>query len=171
MLLSHNCTLADDQVSPLNRADFAHVFMSALKPHQAIRCSLIDNPHWIVEVLFDPQQHSSTDVAMLCAQSLSSRRLADPYPKLDNHTVMLLGGIKTTPALGSSPTSLRPGEWGVDVVETVSPQEFLAGINWETAIAMIKGLSILKEKQKKTLYQGHLSFCPYVELTLTTLCL
>ena len=147
MLLSHNCTLADDQVSPLNRADFAHVFMSALKPHQAIRCSLIDNPHWIVEVLFDPQQHSSTDVAMLCAQSLSSRRLADPYPKLDNHTVMLLGGIKTTPALGSSPTSLRPGEWGVDVVETVSPQEFLAGINWETAIASKPSEQIFKVTQ------------------------
>ncbi|MEO0348602.1 MAG: DUF2656 family protein [Cyanobacteria bacterium P01_A01_bin.15] len=147
MLLSHNCTLLDGQVAPLNRADFAHVFISALKPHQHIRCSLIDNPHWIVEVLFNTQQHSPTDMAKLCAQGLSSRRSEDPYPGLNNHTIMLLGGIKTTPALGSSPTSLRPGEWGVDVVETVSPQDFLAGINWETAIASKPSEQIFKVTQ------------------------
>ena len=59
----------------------------------------------------------------------------DPAKEIDRHTVMLLGGLKMTPAMGTSPTSLQPGEWGVDVVETTSPEQFLAGLNWETITA------------------------------------
>lgn len=135
MLLSHNCTLPDGQVSSLSRADFANVFIAGLKTHSDIQCSLIENPHWVVEVLFDGQQKSPTDIAKLCAQSLGSKRLAEPDKKIASHTVMLLGGLKTTPASGTSPTSLQTGEWGVDVVETVSPDQFLAGLNWDTVTA------------------------------------
>lgn len=135
MLLSHNCTLPDGQVSSLSRDDFASVFITGLKLHADITCSLIENPHWMVEVLFDAEQTSPTEVATLCAQSLSSQRLADPAKSIDRFTVMLLGGVKTTPAMGTSPTSLQTGEWGVDVVETTSPEQFLAGLNWETVIA------------------------------------
>ncbi|MEM6255390.1 MAG: DUF2656 family protein [Cyanobacteria bacterium P01_D01_bin.156] len=135
MLLSHNCTLTADQVATFSRADFAQVFIDGLKSHGDIQCSLIENPHWVVEVLFDGEQKSPTEIAALCAQSLADQRLADPDKAIDSHTVMLLGGLKTTPAMGSSPTSLKPGEWGVDVVETVSPDQFLAGLNWDTVIA------------------------------------
>ncbi len=135
MLLSHNCTLPEGQLSSLSRADFAHVFIEGLKAHEHIQCSLIENPHWIVEVCFNPQEKSPTEVATLCAQSLSAKRLAEPSPSVDGHTVMLLGGIKTTPASGSSPTSLQPGEWGVDVVETVAPEQFLADMNWDVMTA------------------------------------
>ncbi|MEM8637976.1 MAG: DUF2656 family protein [Cyanobacteria bacterium P01_G01_bin.54] len=132
MLLSHNCTLSPSQVHPLSRTDFADVFSNGLKIHPDLQCNLIENPHWMVEIIFDEQHKSPTDVANLCAQSLSAYRSATSITKLDNHTVMLLGGMKTTPARGTSPTSLQPGEWGVDVVETLSPEGFLTDINWET---------------------------------------
>ena len=135
MLLSHNCTLPSGQVSELSRDDFTNVFIEGLKFHSAIQCSLIENPHWIVEILFDGQQNSPTEIARLCAQALSTQRSAEADRENHSYTIMLLGGIKTTPVLGSSPTSLQPGEWGVDVVETVSPDQFLAGLNWEGVTA------------------------------------
>ena len=135
MLLSHNCTLPSGQVSELSHDDFANVFIEGLKPYSDIQCSLIENPHWIVEVLFDDQQKNPTEVAKLCAQSLCTQRSAETGREIQSYTIMLLGGIKTTPVLGSSPTSLQPGEWGVDVVETSSPDQFLAGLNWESVTA------------------------------------
>ncbi|MEM1251598.1 MAG: DUF2656 family protein [Cyanobacteria bacterium P01_H01_bin.21] len=135
MLLSHNCTLPSDQVSELSRNKFANAFIGGLKPHANIQCSLIENPHWIVEILFDGQQKSPTDVAKLCAKSLCDQRSAETDREIYHYTIMLLGGIKTTPALSPSPTSLQPGEWGVDVVETNSPDQFLAGLNWEDVTA------------------------------------
>ncbi|ESA36975.1 hypothetical protein N836_05275 [Leptolyngbya sp. Heron Island J] len=135
MLLSHNCTLLEGHVSNLSRKDFANVFIEGLKTYTDIQCSLIDNPHWMVEILFDAQQKTPTDVAALCAQSLGTQRLAEPARQINSYRIMLLGGIKTTPAMGNSPTSLQPGEWGVDVVETISPEQFLAGLNWETVTA------------------------------------
>ncbi|NEO87688.1 MAG: DUF2656 domain-containing protein [Spirulina sp. SIO3F2] len=134
MLLSHNCTLSPTQVQVLTRTDFATVFIEGLKPHPDIQCSLIENPHWIVEVIFDGEQKTPTEVAELCAQCLGAHRSTEPGKGLDSYKIMLLGGIKTTPARGTSPTSLQPGEWGVDVVETVSPEQFLANVNWETVI-------------------------------------
>ncbi len=135
MLLSHNCTLPGGQVSTLSREDFADVFIDGLATHTDIQCKLIENPHWIVEVLFEAEQKSPTKVASFCAQSLGAKRAAEPDKTVNSYTVMLLGGIKTTPALGTSPTSLQPGEWGVDVVETIAPDQFLAGLNWETVTA------------------------------------
>ena len=135
MLLSHNCTLPEEHVSSLSRQDFANVFIEGLNTYTDIQCSLIDNPHWMVEILFNTQQTPPTDVATLCAQSLGAQRLAEPARQVNRYTIMLLGGIKTTPAMGNSPTSLKPGEWGVDVVETISPEQFLAGLNWETVTA------------------------------------
>ncbi|MEO0869576.1 MAG: DUF2656 family protein [Cyanobacteria bacterium J06642_11] len=135
MLLSHNCTLPAGDVANLSREDFANVFITGLQDHADIQCSLIENPHWVVEVLFDGAQKSPTDVANLCAQSLGAQRTAEPDKKIASHSVMLLGGLKTTPVKGSSPTSLKPGEWGVDVVETTAPDQFLAGLNWDTVTA------------------------------------
>ncbi len=135
MLLSHHCTLPEGQVSTLSRNDFANIFITGLTAHNDIQCSLIENPHWIVEVLFDAQQNSPTDVAALCAKALSAKRSAEPTKKIDRYTVMLLGGLKTTPVMGASPTALQPGEWGVDVVESSSPEQFLAELNWDAVTA------------------------------------
>ena len=134
MLLSHNCTLPSGQVSKLSRDDFANVFIEGLKAYPDIQCNLIENPHWIVEILFDGQHKSPTDVAKHCARALCTQRSVETDTDA-SYTIMLLGGIKTTPALSPSPTSLRLGEWGVDVVETVSPDQFLAGLNWESVTA------------------------------------
>ena len=46
-----------------------------------------------------------------------------------NHVVLALGGRKDSDAAPGSP--LQKGFWGVDVVETDQPSEFLASINWE----------------------------------------
>lgn len=142
MLLSHNCTLPEGQVSTLSRDDFANVFIAGLKAHGDIQCRLIDNPHWMVEVLFGSQ--SPTEIAQMCAQILATQRSAEPGKEIDSHTVMLLGGLKTSPAMGTSPTSLQTGEWGVDVVETVSPDQFLAGLNWDTVTASKPAEQIFK---------------------------
>ena len=144
MLLSHNCTLPEGQVASLSRDAFAQVFIDGLKAHRDIQCSPVENPHWMVEVLFDPKQKSPTQVAELCAQSLGDQRLSEPDRAVDSYTVMLLGGIKSTPAMGTSPMSLQPGEWGVDVVETVTPDQFLAGLNWDTVTASKPSEQIFK---------------------------
>ena len=60
-----------------------------------------------------------------------------------------MGGIKTTPATSTSPDSLQPGEWGVDVVETAVGEEFLAAMGWEKAIASKSVDSIFKVELKK----------------------
>lgn len=134
MLLSHNFTLSPEQARPLSRADFANVFITGLAPHSDIHCSPIENPHWIVAIAFD-QRRSPTEVAELCAQCLGRYRAERPESP-NSYTIMLLGGVKTTPATSPAPTALQPGEWGVDVVETVAPEEFLAAIRWD---AMIEG--------------------------------
>ena len=136
MLLSHNCTLPEGTVLSLSREDFAEVFIKGLQNSSNIQCTLIENPHWIVELVFSSDHYSPADIADQCAQGLASFRSADTTHQASNqHKVMLLGGLKTTPAAGSSPTSLQQGEWGVDVVETLNPDAFLQGMNWDAAIA------------------------------------
>ena len=49
--------------------------------------------------------------------------------------ILILGGIKTTPATSNSPDALQANQWGVDVVETKSGEQFLRSINWAGTIA------------------------------------
>jgi Protein of unknown function (DUF2656) len=127
MLLSHNFALSKSDVHPLNREQFAAVFSQGLTGQTGIDCSPIDNPHWIVEVRYDTGQYSPQDIGQRCADTLATYRRTD---KKEDFYIMALGGEKTTPAT-SGPPSLQPGEWGVDVVETASPEEFLAELNWD----------------------------------------
>lgn len=127
MLLSHNFTLTESDVHPLNRPEFADVFSKGLEAIEGISCDLIENPHWVVEVNYDANKYTPTEVGEQCAQALVNYRKSHSN---SGFTVMALGGIKTTPATSPAP-SLQTGEWGVDVVETVSPEEFLEEINWE----------------------------------------
>ncbi|MEO1622147.1 MAG: DUF2656 family protein [Cyanobacteria bacterium J06632_3] len=127
MLLSHNFTLPEEEVHSLNREEFAAVFTKGLSETPDIDCTLIDNPHWVVAVAYDTSKYSPTEVGQHCAQTLANYRKETSQK---NFTVMALGGVKNTPATSPLP-SLQPGEWGVDVVETVEPQEFLEEINWD----------------------------------------
>lgn len=139
MLLSHNFSLSRSQgntgnnsgstveVHSLNREQFAKVFIEGLDVQVGVSCTAIDNPHWVVEVSYDADRYSAKEVGQLCADTLAQYRIEH---KEENFYVMALGGVKTTPPTGKLP-SLQTGEWGVDMVETASPEEFLEEINWD----------------------------------------
>lgn len=129
MLLSHNFNLYDNIIPAMNREQFARVFIDGLQGQNNITCSLIENPHWIVEIIFPTEQFSAQQIGEKCGHILAEKRKSQNNPKMPN--ILVLGGKKTTPALGNSPTSLQPGEWGVDIVETAASETFLASINWD----------------------------------------
>ncbi|MDJ0698047.1 MAG: DUF2656 domain-containing protein [Mastigocoleus sp. MO_167.B18] len=135
MLLSHNFDILDEVVPQLSREEFVSTFVDGLKSYSDISCSGINNPHWMVEVLFDPHQRSPHEVGELCAEALGKKRQTQKKPNSAALSILALGGLKTTPPLSTSPTSLQPGEWGVDVVETVSAEHFLQEIDWEVKTA------------------------------------
>ena len=127
MLLSHNFTLTKGDVHPLNREEFAEVFAQGLSDHSGIHASLIENPHWVVDVAYESARYTPGQVGQMCAEVLATYRKRN---SASGFTVMALGGEKTTPATGAPP-SLQTGEWGVDVVESAEPEEFLEEINWD----------------------------------------
>ncbi len=128
MLLSHNFNISPEVVPALSRAEFTAIFAENLG--EQIQCQMLDNPHWIVEVLFPIGLFSPQQVGELCAQVLASHR--QPTGTLE---ILILGGLKTTPPTSDSPAALQPGNWGVDVVETSSSEEFLRSIDWDKMIA------------------------------------
>jgi hypothetical protein len=132
MLLSHNFALTDDRVKPLDRAVFAAIFIEGLAA-DGIVAQLIDNPHWIVDLRFDPTVMQAAALGDRCAQVLCAFRQLEQPQRLPQF--LILGGLKSTPATSPSPLALQPGEWGVDVVETADGDAFLAGIGWAATIA------------------------------------
>jgi hypothetical protein len=128
MLLSHNFNISPNVLPALSRTEFTAIFATGLD--KQIQCQMLDNPHWIVEVLFPTAVFSPQQVGEMCAQALASQR--QPIGKLE---ILILGGLKTTPPTSDSPAALQPGDWGVDVVETSSGAEFLQSINWDKMIA------------------------------------
>lgn len=131
MLLSHNFALPEGALRSLNREEFAEVFTQffaqGVSAHDDVDCALIDNPHWIVELRYPMSEYSPAAVGELVVEALASYR---QNQSAEGFFVMTLGGMKTTPPTGALP-ALQTGEWGVDVVETRSPAEFLAEINWD----------------------------------------
>ena len=134
MLLSHNFDLYDKLFDELTREEFAQVFIDALNSQDNLEVSLVDNPHWNVEILFSTSEFSPQQIGELCAQALKQQRQQEKSETAKLPNILILAGKKTTPAISSSPTSLQPGEWGVDVVETASVSTFLTAIRWEERI-------------------------------------
>lgn len=133
MLLSHNFDITDDSIPKLSREDFTQIFITALEGEAD--CQLIENPHWIVELKFDGTRFTPQQIGDRIVQVLSeARKRSIAAGAVLPHTLSL-GGLKQTPATSSSPTSLQPNEWGVDVVETVNAESFLAGLNWDATVA------------------------------------
>ncbi|MFM7218770.1 MAG: DUF2656 domain-containing protein [Nodosilinea sp.] len=133
LLLSHNFDVSPELVPPLNREEFAAVFRDHLQIHDGISCQRIDHPHWIVDIRFPMDQLLPSQVGEWCAQALAQKRRSqnlDATPR-----TLVLGGLKTTPATSNAPGALQPGEWGVDVVETISTEDFLQKINWEATVS------------------------------------
>ena len=135
MLLSHNFNLRNNELPALVREDFAQVFIDGLQEKENIQCSYIQNPHWVVEILFPTAEFKPEEIGRMCGEILTSKRTSQQQnSKLPTDT-LILGGRKTTPATTMSPTSLKIGEWGVDVVETAQADIFLQDIAWEKMIA------------------------------------
>jgi Protein of unknown function (DUF2656) len=131
MLLSHNFDITDGSLVALSRAEFAEIFSTGFQKNPQIKCRLINHPHWIVEILF-PLDRPSIAVGSECAHILAQYRQQANGHRAD---VLVLGGVKTTPATSNDPDALQLSEWGVDVVETPSSDQFLTSINWATTIA------------------------------------
>ncbi len=134
MLLSHNFNLRNSELPAFSLEEFAQLFIDGLKAKENITCSLIENPHWVVEILFPTGEFEPKEIGQMCGEILTSKRKSQTESKIAIDT-LILGGKKTTPALGMSPTSLYPGEWGVDVVETIEAKIFLQEIFWEKMTA------------------------------------
>jgi hypothetical protein len=103
MLLSHNFNISPAVVPALSRAEFTAVFSAGLG--EQIHCRMLDNPHWIVEVLFPTDLFTPEQVGDRCAQALASKR-QQPAGQLE---ILILGGLKTTPPTSDSPDALQPG--------------------------------------------------------------
>lgn len=127
MLLSHNFTLPEGEIHPLNRSEFAEIFSQAFADKVGIEATYIENPHWVVEIRYAKVRYTARSAGELCAETLANYR---KDTKASGFIVMALGGLKITPPTGGPP-SLQQGEWGVDVVETKKPKEFLEEINWD----------------------------------------
>ncbi|MEO0758718.1 MAG: DUF2656 family protein [Cyanobacteria bacterium J06648_16] len=137
MLLAHNYTLTNSSmestVPALSPAEFAEVFSVDALGDAGISCTLIDHPHWMVELRFDSSRISPNGVGELCAQAFQRLRTPQNAGK-SPYDILILGGLKTTPPRGTNPVALQTGEWGVDVVETFSADDFLLGIGWERSV-------------------------------------
>jgi Protein of unknown function (DUF2656) len=143
MLLSHNFDLSPDILPALSRAEFTAVFEGLSTD---LQCRPVDHPHWIAEILFPADKFLPTQVGELCAHALAAKRRDSRQDGHDRQlpAILVLGGLKTTPATSSSPEALQPNQWGVDVVETLSAQAFLQAIGWEATIAQKPSDSIFK---------------------------
>ena len=139
MLLSHNFNLSPDYAPVLSREEFAQVFIVGMGDDERCKIRFIEHPHWIVEVLFAAESLTPQQVGTLCAGILAkSRGLASAEhvsPTQSPFEVLVLGGVKTTPATSDAPDALQPGNWGVDVVETPSGETFLQSLNWDAMVS------------------------------------
>jgi hypothetical protein len=140
MLLSHNFDIADGSVVALSREEFTEIFRAGLSDDTRIQCRSIAHPHWIMEILFtgDLTPHA---VGSECARILAQHHQQAAGNRAD---ILILGGIKTTPPTSPDPDALQPGQWGVDVVETISGDLFLTKIEWDATIAQKPADSIFK---------------------------
>jgi hypothetical protein len=148
MLLSHNFDTTDQTIPALSREEFARVFILGFEGHDTVKARFIDHPHWIVELLFALEQLSPQQVGEFCAQILADVRRSQKTSQGPIPPILILGGLKTSPPTSDSPDALQPGQWGVDVVETDSPEGFLATMGWEAAIAQRPADNIFKVELK-----------------------
>jgi hypothetical protein len=143
MLLSHNFDVTPDILPALSREQFAEIFRSALQ-NTPLQCRLINHPHWTVEILYPTADFSPAQVGERCARSLAESRHPQRLNTAVTPEILVLGGLKTTPATTPDAEALQPGEWGVDVVETLSGAAFLQSIAWDATIAQKPSDSIFK---------------------------
>jgi hypothetical protein len=146
MLLSHNFNVSSEAISPLSLEEFTAVFQEGLAEDTQIKCRQVNHPHWMVEIVFDKDSFSPQQVGELCAKALAGKRQQQGIAI--DYEILILGGVKTTPATSNAPDALQTGDWGVDVVETPSGTEFLQAIAWENTITQHLPENIFKVELK-----------------------
>jgi hypothetical protein len=144
MLIAHNFALSDDELPALSKEEFAQVFIDGLQDQENVNCSFIENPHWVVEILFPLNKFEPQEIGRMCGEILTNKRRSQQPDSPVVIDTLILGGKKFTPVTSTSPTSLQTGEWGVDVVETAQAEEFLTAINWHNLTAGKSGDRIFK---------------------------
>ena len=135
MLLSHNFDISEELFTQLSREEFTEVFRVGLSEYTLLKCRQLAHPHWMVEILFPTDDFAPPQVGKMCAQALIDKRMSQKTGDAALPDILILGGLKKTPPLGNSPDTLQTGEWGVDVVETLSAQQFLTALGWEEKTA------------------------------------
>lgn len=148
MLLSHNFDLPD-KTFILSRDEFTQVFIDELARYSQINCSAIVHPHWVVEITFANQQYSPAQIGQFCAQALKNKRKNQIQEGHNFPDILILGGRKTTPPISDAANALQPNQWGVDVVETQSAENFLTSMEWEEKTAGKTSDDIFKIVQEK----------------------
>ncbi len=133
-LLSHNHNVPATTAPALTPTEFSTVFQTYLAAHLGQAATIVqalDHPHWrcAVETTAAPET-----VGQALGAALKQARADQGNAPID-YPILALGGLKTTPATAPAPNGLQPGEWGVDVVETLDAEAFLAGLGWDTLIA------------------------------------
>ena len=135
MLLSHNFDISEDIFPKLNISEFTQVFTDELSKYPQIQVRQLNHAHWLVEILFPSDEFSPPQVGEFCAEALVNKRMSQTQNNDSLPDILILGGLKKTPPLSDDPDALQTGEWGIDVVETQSAENFLIGIEWETKTA------------------------------------
>jgi Protein of unknown function (DUF2656) len=135
MLLSHNFNLSNQELPSFHKTEFAQIFIDGLQDQENVNCNLIENPHWVVEILFPLDKFAPHEIGQLCGEILTNKRKSQQSDSTVAIDTLILGGKKATPVTSPSPTSLQTGEWGVDVVETREAEAFLDSINWHNLTA------------------------------------
>lgn len=88
MLLSHNFDLYNNELPKLTKEQFAQIFIEGFKAKDKITCSLIDNPHWLVEIIYPSEEMSAQQLCEQCSQILLQARQSQAIIKfrsLHNH--------------------------------------------------------------------------------------
>ncbi|AGY57828.1 DUF2656 domain-containing protein [Gloeobacter kilaueensis] len=136
MLLSHSFDIPEEIVVRLRPEAIARIFIDSLSLFADIDCRFLENsPYWLLEILFPIAEISPEQIGQLCAKALVQRRTEQQAGGWLRSDVLVLGVLRTNPTRSSSPDALQPGNWGVDIVETASSEQFLKAIGWEAKIA------------------------------------
>lgn len=150
MLLSHNFDLPEGVFPALSREDLTRVFAEGLSQYSGIKCSQLNHPHWMVEVLFS-QDFAPPQVGEFCAKALVDKRKSQGNVDESFPDVLILAGLKKTPPLSDDAEALQTGEWGVDLVETLSADSFLMALGWEEKTAGKSIEDVFKVEMRKGL--------------------
>jgi hypothetical protein len=132
-LLSHNFNIPTTLAPALTVDEFCAAFATYLDQHLAAPCTVapINHPHWRCEVTVEAPPIAVGQALVAALGQARSQQLHGSIA----YQILALGGLKTTPATSPDPTALQPGEWGVDVVETLDPQAFLTTLGWDKLVA------------------------------------